>query len=436
MMLTNWNGCLAGCLLAAGALAQAPAASRDTAHYKEFNLLEREIQEEDARDRARAERKGVAFKPSERKPEKRLTLDFSRLDRPRGKEEFALLGHMPPKRQWWTGNCWCFAATSLMESEVLRQSGREIKLSEMHTVYWEFVEKAREFVRTKGASLFDEGSESEALLLRWKQYGAVPESAYTGLPGGTAVFDQGPMMEEALGYLTMVKEGGHWDESIVTGHIRTILDRHLGAPPATVRVDGKDLTPQDYVRDVLRINPDDYVEFMSTLEAPFWTKAEFKVPDNYWHSTEYHNVPLEDWYAGLRQAIEAGYSVAVGGDTSEVGYDSSEDVGIVPTFDIPGEFIDQAAREFRFANKTTADDHGLHLVGHKRMGDRDWYLAKDSGRSGQRGVPGYYFYRDDYVRLKMLTFLVHKDGARGLLARYAEKAGADSDAKSARNESR
>jgi len=111
-------------------------------------------------------------------------------------------------------------------------------------------------------------------------------------------------------------------------------------------------------------------------------------------------------------------------------------VGIVPTFDIPGEFIDQAAREFRFANKTTADDHGLHLVGHKRMGDRDWYLAKDSGRSGQRGVPGYYFYRDDYVRLKMLTFLVHKDGARGLLARYAEKAGADSDAKSARNESR
>ena len=86
-------------MLAVGALAQAPAASRDTAYYKEFDLLEREVQEEDARDRARAERKGVAFKPSERKPEKRLTLDFSRLERPLAKEEFALLGHLPPKRQ-------------------------------------------------------------------------------------------------------------------------------------------------------------------------------------------------------------------------------------------------------------------------------------------------------------------------------------------------
>ena len=183
---------------------------------------------------------------------------------------------------------------------MLRQSGREIKLSEMYTVYWEFVEKAREFVRTKGASLFDEGSESEALLLRWKQYGIVPEAAYTGLVDGATVFDQEPMMEEARAYLNTVKAGGHWEEAMVLAHVRSILDRHLGPPPAKVTADGREWTPREYLRDVLRVDPDDYVEFMSTLDAPFWTKAEFEVPDNYWHSAEYHNVPLDDWYAGLR----------------------------------------------------------------------------------------------------------------------------------------
>ncbi len=421
-MHANRIGWLVGFLWMAGALGQTPAGHRDAAFYRDFSPSEREAEEENARDRARAERKGLPFNVPERKPSRRLTLDFSKIERPRTAEEFTVLRHLPPKRQWWTGNCWCYSTTSLMEAEVLRQSGREIKLSEMYTVYWEFVEKAREFVRTKGASLFDEGSESEALLLRWKQYGIVPEAAYTGLVDGATVFDQEPMMEEARAYLNTVKAGGHWEEAMVLAHVRSILDRHLGPPPAKVTADGREWTPREYLRDVLRVDPDDYVEFMSTLDAPFWTKAEFKVPDNYWHSAEYHNVPLDDWYAGLRQAVASGYSVAIGGDTSEVGLEGIEDVAIVPTFDIPGGSIDQSSRELRIANQTTGDDHGVHLVALKRLGDHDWFLVKDSGRGAQRGVPGYYFYRDDYIRLKMLTFVAHKDAVRELLARFAAEA--------------
>ena len=51
----------------------------------------------------------------------------------------------------------------------------------MWTVYWEYVEKAREYIRTRGTSLFDEGSESEALPRMWERYGVVPESAYPGI---------------------------------------------------------------------------------------------------------------------------------------------------------------------------------------------------------------------------------------------------------------
>jgi bleomycin hydrolase len=416
----NWAGWVAGCWLVWSGVAQeAAGVARDAAFYKDFSLSEREIQEEDARDKAQAVRRGLPYKPGVHGPENRLTLDFSKLERPRTKEEFRALGHLPPKRQWWTGNCWCFAATSLMESEVQRQSQRQIKLSELHTVYWEFVEKAREYVRTKGASLFDEGSEFGALVLRWQQYGAVPEEAYPGLVGGATVFDQGPLMEEAQAYLTAVKAGGHWDEATVTGHIRTILDRHLGRPPEKVDVDGVSMTPKEYLERVLRIDPGAYVEVMSFLYVPFWTQGEYKAPDNYWHATNYYNVPLEDWYGAMRQAVALGYTVAIGGDTSEVGFESREDVAIVPTFDIPPGFIDQAAREFRWANKTSGDDHGIHVVGVKRLGVSDWFLVKDSGRGAQRGVPGYMFYREDYVRLKMLTFMVHRDGVRDILARFA-----------------
>ena len=43
---------------------------------------------------------------------------------------------------------------SFFESEIYRLSQREIKLSEMYTVYWEYVEKARRFVRQRGDSHF------------------------------------------------------------------------------------------------------------------------------------------------------------------------------------------------------------------------------------------------------------------------------------------
>jgi bleomycin hydrolase len=173
------------------------------------------------------------------------------------------------------------------------------------------------------------------------------------------------------------------------------------------------------VKDTLRVNPDDYVSFMSTLEVPFHTVAVLDVPDNWWRSREYHNVPLEEFYAGIKGALEKGYTVAVGGDVSEPGKDGVNDVLFVPPYDIPSRYIDQLAREYRIDNKSTWDDHGVHVVGYAHLADHDWFLIKDSGRSARRGkVEGYYFMRDDYLRLKMLTFFVHKDAVADLLAKF------------------
>src|SRR5512133_3962663 len=68
----------------------------------------------------------------------------------------------PPISQGNTGTCWCFSTTSFYESEVYRLTGQKIRISEIFTVYWEYVEKARRFVKERGNSLVDQGSEANA----------------------------------------------------------------------------------------------------------------------------------------------------------------------------------------------------------------------------------------------------------------------------------
>jgi bleomycin hydrolase len=48
----------------------------------------------------------------------------------------------------------------------------------------------------------------------------------------------------------------------------------------------------------------------------------------------------------------------------------------------------------------------------------DWYLIKDSG-SGSRnsGEQGYLFFRDDYIKLKIMDFMVHKAEVGDLLSK-------------------
>jgi len=102
--------------------------------------------------------------------------------------------------------------------------------------------------------------------------------------------------------------------------------------------------------------------------------------------------------------------VSIGGDNSEAGMDGSFDKAIVPEWDVPAEYINQGSREFRIANGTTGDDHGVHIVGYTAKGGRDWFLIKDSNRSSRLGRhQGYYFWDGDYIKLKMLSFTIHAD---------------------------
>lgn len=349
-----------------------------------------------------------------------LAADLSGYSKPASLEEFTSYFHTPPIRQDRTSTCWCFATTSFFESELKRLGKGEFKLSEMYTAYWEFVEKARGFIQKKGDQLFVQGSEHNAVILRMKQYGAVPASAYTGLLPGKTEHDHSQLYREINNYLNFCKENEYWNEEQAVAYVRSILDKYMGRPPETIDVDGKTMTPLEYLNNVLQLPLDDYVSFLSTTSFPFYTKGEFKVPDNWWHSEDYYNIPLEEFYGAIENALNNGYTVDLGGDTSEPGIQGEEDIAVVPTFDIHPLLINQDSREFRFANRTTTDDHAIHAVGIKQGSPHTWFLIKDSGGGGHRGnFEGYYFYRDDYIKLKMLCFTVHKDAVKDILAMFS-----------------
>ncbi|NUQ80031.1 MAG: peptidase C1 [Bacteroidetes bacterium] len=360
-----------------------------------------------------------AFQKREGENRRIFKADFSGISKP-AFNDFKPIWHTAPISQGITGTCWSFATTSFYESEIKRISGREVKLSELYTVYWEYVEKARRFVRERGNSFIGEGSETNAVARIFSLYGAIPAELYDGMKKGQQCHDHRPLFDEIKAFLEGVKASASWNEEWVISTIRSILNHHLGEPPTVVKEGNKSYSPQEYLKQVLRLNPGDYVDFMSLMEAPYFTKAEYKVPDNWWRSADYHNVPLNDFMNLINSALDQGFTLAIGGDVSEAGIDGFDGIAIVPEFDLPAGSINESARQYRFLNGTSTDDHALHLVGKTVKEGKLWYLIKDSGAGSRnhKEAPGYYFYREDFVKLKMLSFTVHKDAVKQMLSQF------------------
>ncbi|MCB0732028.1 MAG: peptidase C1 [Ignavibacteriae bacterium] len=356
------------------------------------------------------------FKEGEKKEEKSFVMNFENYDLPNENSDFIKYWHNDPVPQANTNTCWAFSTTSFFESEIFRIINQKVKLSEMWTVYWEFVEKARGFVKSRGTWLFTDGSESNAVTRIWKKYGIVPAEVYTGLLPNQEYLSTGDMFDEMENYLKFVKANNIWNESEVITTIKSIMNHWIGTPPEKFDINGKTITPIEYLKEHLKINLDDYVEIMSLMQEPYYQFVEYKVPDNWWHNKDYYNIPLNDFMSTIKNGILNGYTICIGGDVSEAGKNSELDVFVVPSFDIPSEYIDENARQFRFSNNTTTDDHGIHLIGYTKKNDKYWFLVKDSGSSARNGkMNGYFIFSEDYVKLKMLSFTVHKDVLKEIL---------------------
>lgn len=347
---------------------------------------------------------------------RKFQTDVSGMDLPQSVEEFTTVWCQDPISQGRTGTCWCFSTSSFYESEIHRITGKEVKLSELYIVYWEYVAKAREYVNTRGTSFFGEGSEANAVTRMMADHGLVPLEAYSGMKNGVPFHDHAAMFDEMSHYLETLKRDNAWNEEAAITTVRAILDHYIGQPPTSFTYQGASYEPIQFMDEVAKLKPNDYVNFMSLMEKPYFESAEYNVPDNWWNSDDYYNVPLDTYMGLIKKALKNGYSLAIGGDVSETGYVSDYDVAIVPSYDIPSEHINEYSRQLRFSNGSTTDDHAIHLIGYLEEGDDFWFLIKDSGSGARNGKnEGYYFYHEDYVKLKMMNVTVHKDAVRDVL---------------------
>lgn len=347
---------------------------------------------------------------------------IKKLHKPESPADFSNIFHLPPVNQDTTNACWSFATTSFIESEMKRLGLEPVRLSVMYSFFYVYTEKAKAFVRSHGKSRFSPGDLFTGVLEIIKEYGIVPETAYNGHVDGKTTYNHKQLEEELEKLMTNVKQMEIWDEDLVLQKVRKILYRHLGVPPQSFVYKGKTYTPHTFLKEVICLPWENYIMVTSFTYAPFYHFIELKVPDNWAHYDTYFNVPLDLFYNSLKKAVKNGYSVAFDSDTGEPGRIGSKDIVFVPEFDIAGDNITQEAREFRFNNGTTTDDHLMHIVGYKRNHGNDWFLVKDSWRTAWDGqYPGYYFFHGDYIKLKALAFLVHKDGVPEIVEKITKK---------------
>lgn len=341
---------------------------------------------------------------------------------PTSTDQFTSQWHNTPESQGSTGTCWAYAATSFLESEIYRITKKKVALSEMYFVYMDYVERTKHYVDSRGETYFNHGSEANAVTRMMKKYGVMPYEAFPGKATTQAFHDHGAMMKEMQAYLQSVKDNNAWNEKQIVNTITNIMEHYMGDLPESFEIAGKSYNPQTYLQEYLDFEPGQYFSFMSTSSKPFWSSEELVEPDNWWHSDNYYNLPLDDYYQLIDRAIDKGFTICICGDVSEPGHLSHQEVSMIPDFDIPSEYINQDSREMRLNNQSTTDDHCIHLVGHATLNHTKWYLIKDSGAGGQDGNnKGYRFFHEDYIKLKMMNILLHRDAATKELDQIIKK---------------
>jgi bleomycin hydrolase len=319
--------------------------------------------------------------------------------------------HFAPVNQDTTNACWSFSTLSFIESELQRINGQSVKLSVMYPVYFGFIEKAKKFVETRGESCFKPGDLFTTVVEVIQIYGMIPEEAYHGQVIERPTRNHKKMENEIEELKKQILDVALWDESMVVAEVKAILDKYLGEPPSTFSFRGETLSPVTFAEKYVNLPWNEYLFITSFGYASFNSFTVLEVPDNWRKIDRYFNVPLDNFYSSMKTALTNGFSLAIDGDINEPGRIGLQDVCIIPDYDIPGSYINQAARDYRFDKGVTKDDHLMHIVGFGEIDGEDWFLVKDSWRDAFEGRhKGYFFYHGDYAKLKILAYMVHKDG--------------------------
>lgn len=354
----------------------------------------------------------------------------------------ALLDVTPVLSQGNTGTCWSFSALSFFESELIRKGNKAPAiLSQMFISRKAYEAKAEKFIRMDGKSNFSEGGAFHDIPFVIRNYGIVPQSVYTGLLPGCDSYDHSEMFSVLNGALTglldyMKNMGSKGISNSWKPALNGILDAYFGADIKEFDLNGKKYSPKSYAQS-LSLSMDDYVSITSFTNHAKYSKCFLAIQDN-WAWGESYNVEINDLVDIAENALKNGYTLAWGADVSEKGFSFRNGIAVVPedpsTVEVSGKdnknYSDAGAekksnafitpvkeltitpelRQQGYDNKTTTDDHGMHIVGmYKDQNGTRFFLVKNSW--GTSNFPkGYLYVSENYLKYKTINIYLHKDG--------------------------
>ena len=283
------------------------------------------------------------------------------------------------KNQHRSGTCWAYATLGYLESEILRKTGK---------TYF---------------SQISQGGSCDDVVEVIRQYGICPETAMPA-PGSLtgdslANFKEFfPLLEQTVSAIVQKDAKApqpHWKDSVLT-----VIERFVGHCPETFVDGGKTYTPQSYAAS-LGLNLDDYISLTSYTHHPFYSSFVIESPYK-WRLKPSYNIPIEELMDVLDKALDAGYTVAWGGDVSgnftRTGLAMLPD-GVVPTQQMRQEQWD----DWRFTY-----DHVMLIYG-KAIDEqgKPYYIVKNSwGESGQ--YKGIWYMSRDYMMLNTTYIFLNR----------------------------
>jgi bleomycin hydrolase len=330
------------------------------------------------------------------------------------------------KNQGSSGTCWSYSTNSFLESEMIRMGKKPVDLAEIFTARNVYLDKADNYVRMHGAVSWGDGGAFHDVINMYAKYGAVPQDVYSGLNYGTSKNKFAEMQAVLKGMLDAIiknpngKLTPNWKKAF-----EAVLDTYLGEAPESFAYNGKQYTPKTFAKEVVGINPADYVEVSSFTDKPYYQKTILMVPDN-WSYDMVYNVKMNELTDIIDNALENGYSVAWATDVSEKYFSWKNGVAFVPEKDwedmeedeqkdlFNGPKADRKItpemRQQAFDNYTTGDDHGMHIVGMaKDQTGKEYYIVKNSWGE-KNDYKGYIYVSKPYVQYKTTALMLHKKG--------------------------
>jgi len=324
------------------------------------------------------------------------------------KEVFTIekeIKHLPVISQGSTGTCWSFATVSFLECEIIRKGYKETDLSEMYFVNYAYLNKAKKYLLYNGENSFSQGGQAHDVFDVLRQEGMVTYDAFPG-EKVDGKYRHGDLVKELKTEVNLLNEKREDFDASDLKTLNPILKEHLGKIPDKVKTENGRFNPVEFAEN-FEINPDDYIELSSYNHHPFYKTFVLEVPDNWSHGL-YYNLPINELMEVMFYSLNNGYTVCWDGDTSEKMFLHKNGKADLPENQI-GK-VDQELRQETFFNRTTTDHHLMHIGGlSKDAKGGTCFYTKNSWGADSNDFGGYLHMTEDYVRLKTLAILVHKN---------------------------